>query len=218
MNPAALGRRRPLKKNALIGGLVVLSLLLGSCSRARYALEPSVQTGTASWYGPDFHGKLTSNKEIFNTHDMTAAHKTLPFGSWVMVTNLENGLSVIVRINDRGPFIEGRIIDLSYAAAKVLGMVGPGTARVRLEVLKIPEGGSRRSPAVQVGSFVSRSNAAALRDRLRTKYPDVAISPFTTPAQTYYRVRIKAADRTEAGKIARALDADGYSVIILDEP
>ncbi|HOI45870.1 MAG TPA: septal ring lytic transglycosylase RlpA family protein, partial [Candidatus Aminicenantes bacterium] len=85
-----------MKKNALIGGLVVLSLLLGSCSRARYALEPSVQTGTASWYGPDFHGKLTSNKEIFNTHDMTAAHKTLPFGSWVMVTNLENGLSVIV--------------------------------------------------------------------------------------------------------------------------
>ena len=217
MNPAALGRRRPLKKNALIGGLVVLSLLLGSCSRARYALEPSVQTGTASWYGPDFHGKLTSNKEIFNTHDMTAAHKTLPFGSWVMVTNLENGLSVIVRINDRGPFIEGRIIDLSYAAAKVLDMVGPGTARVRLEVLKTPEGGSRRSPAVQVGSFVSRLNASALRDRLKAKYPDVAVSLFTTPAQTYYRVRIKAADREEAGMIARALNADGYSVIVLDE-
>jgi len=92
-------------------------------------------TGEASWYGKDFHGKKTANGEIFNMHQLTAAHRTLPLGSVVQVTNLDNGKSVQVRINDRGPYIHGRLIDLSYGAAKQLDFTQHGTATVRLQVL-----------------------------------------------------------------------------------
>ena len=91
--------------------------------------------GIASWYGPNFHGKKTSNGEYYNMYDFTAAHKTLPMNTMVKVTNLNNGRSVVVRINDRGPFVKNRIIDLSYSAAKKLGIVATGTAPVELEVL-----------------------------------------------------------------------------------
>jgi len=93
-------------------------------------------TGVASWYGEDFHGKLTANGETYDMHDLTAAHKTLPLGTVLRVTNLDNGKSVKVRINDRGPYIEGRMIDLSFAAAKKLGFSHLGTARVKLQVIK----------------------------------------------------------------------------------
>ena len=96
------------------------------------------QRGQASWYGRDFHGKKTSNGEIYNMHAMTAAHKTLPFGTYVTVSNLDNNRNLDVRINDRGPFVRGRIIDLSYAAAKKLGLVGPGTAYVEIVALGTP--------------------------------------------------------------------------------
>lgn len=92
--------------------------------------------GIASYYADEFHGRLTSNGETYDMNAMTAAHRTFPFGTKVRVTNLENNISVIVRINDRGPFVEGRIIDLSLGAAKVIQAVGPGTVRVRLEVLE----------------------------------------------------------------------------------
>ena len=91
--------------------------------------------GVASWYGPGFHGRRTANGEIYNMNIMTAAHKTLPFDTIVRVTNLDNGLSVVVRINDRGPFVKGRIIDLSRSAAEEIGMIGPGTAQVQLKIL-----------------------------------------------------------------------------------
>jgi rare lipoprotein A len=94
-----------------------------------------VETGLASWYGPRFHGKRTASGEIFNQHDFTAAHRTLPWGSKVKVTNIANGKSVEVRINDRGPFGKGRIIDVSRAAARVLGLVGSGITTVRIEWL-----------------------------------------------------------------------------------
>ena len=94
--------------------------------------------GIASWYGPGFHGRRTASGEIYNMYAYTAAHKTLPLGTYVRVINLENGKSVVVRINDRGPFKKGRIIDLSYAAAKKIGMIEKGTARVRLEILSKP--------------------------------------------------------------------------------
>jgi rare lipoprotein A len=102
--------------------------------------EPTiVETGLASWYGPRFHGNRTASGEIFNQHDFTAAHRTLPWGSKVKVTNTANGKSVEVRINDRGPFGKGRIIDLSRAAARVLGMVGSGITTVRIEWLSDSE-------------------------------------------------------------------------------
>lgn len=95
-------------------------------------------TGVASYYGKGFHGKKTANGEIFDMNDLTAAHKTLPFGTTLRVTNLNNNKTVEVRINDRGPFVKNRIIDLSYAAAKRIDMIGTGTARVKLEILNSP--------------------------------------------------------------------------------
>jgi len=94
--------------------------------------------GIASWYGPNFHGRRTASGEIYNMYDYTAAHKTLPLGTYVRVINLENGKSVVVRINDRGPFVKNRIIDLSYAAAKKIDMIDKGTARVKLQIISKP--------------------------------------------------------------------------------
>ncbi len=97
-----------------------------------------VQVGVASWYGPGFHGRKTASGEVFNMHAFTAAHRSLPFGTLVRVTYLKTGKSVVVRINDRGPWKRGRIIDLSYAAARAIGLLRDGTGRVRLEVIQWP--------------------------------------------------------------------------------
>lgn len=201
--------------------LFLLTVLAASvsCARLNYFPEGESQTGQASWYGPDFHGKLTSNKEIYDMYDMTAAHQTLPFGTRVMVTNLENGRAATVRINDRGPFVGGRIIDLSYAAARVLGLVGPGTASVRLDVLRDaspPPGGGGWS--VQAGSFISKDNASRLARELEQRgYQGVKISAYETPAQVYYRVRVGASDEASARALALRLNADGYVVLVLEE-
>jgi len=124
----------------------------------------ATQEGIASWYGGKFQGRTTANGEIFDTNKFTAAHKTLPFGTMVKVTNLENSSTTIVRINDRGPFIPGRIIDLSRAAAMEIGMTGRGIARVRLEELEsnLPE----HRYFIQFGAFGSQANAEKLKNRL----------------------------------------------------
>lgn len=121
--------------NTLANGL---NLIGNRATLAVTSMKGKVEHGGASFYGLNdgFHGRQTANGEIFNTYKMTAAHKTLPFGSKVKVTDKDSGRSVIVRINDRGPYVHGRIIDLSYAAAKKLGMVKKGVARVKIEVLK----------------------------------------------------------------------------------
>jgi rare lipoprotein A len=152
-------------------------------------------------------------------NDMTAAHRTLPFGTHVMVTNLENDRSVVVRINDRGPFVRGRIIDLSYAAASVLGIVGPGTARVRLETLR-----GSREPAlsrpdeiwIQAGAFSVQENAHALKRRLDARFRGVVVTRFKTAHGTFFRVRVKA-DKSSADKLALRLAGEGYPVIIVRE-
>jgi rare lipoprotein A len=178
-----------------------------------------VETGVASWYGGEFQGRPTASGEVFETNDMTAAHRTLPFGTNVMVTNLRNDRSVVVRINDRGPFVRGRIIDLSYAAARVLGIVGAGTAPVRLEIL----GGSETPPAgpasgvwIQVGAFTVQENAYAIKRRLDASYRDVAVIRLQTDRATFYRVRVKA-DESTAPELARRLAGEGYPVIIVRE-
>ena len=134
------------------------------------------ETGVASWYGPKFHGKKTASGEKYNQNAMTAAHKTLPFGTRVRVTNLGNGKSADVVINDRGPFIDGRIIDLSRAAAKKMDMMGSGTARVKIKSLGVSGNlcndtkvvtGSGENYYVQVGAFSSRNNADALANKLK---------------------------------------------------
>jgi rare lipoprotein A len=123
-----------------------------------------LQEGYASWYGGKFNGRLTSNGEVFDTNVKTAAHRTLPFGSIVKVVNLDNGKFTVVRINDRGPFVEGRIIDLSKAAAEELGMVSQGVARVSVQVVDFMQ--DTDLYAIQVGSYSLQGNAEAARKRL----------------------------------------------------
>lgn len=125
--------------------------------------EGWTQSGVASWYGPGFHGKPTASGETYDQEEMTAAHRTLPLGTRVRVTVPATGRTTELTVNDRGPFVEGRILDVSRAAARRLGFLREGTARVRIEVLALPE----RCHRVQVGSFRDGSNARRLRDRLR---------------------------------------------------
>jgi rare lipoprotein A len=129
-----------------------------------------VETGRASWYGHPYHGRAAANGEIYDMEKMTAAHRTLPFDTWVRVLNLANDKAVEVRITDRGPFVDGRIIDLSHAAAREIGLIGPGTAEVRVEVVSVPENAPEALYAVQVGAFRNRDNAERERKRMEQQY------------------------------------------------
>ncbi len=193
-------------------------ILLTSCAGKSYFRSGNVQKGIASWYGSDFHGKLTSTGEIYNMHALTAAHKTLPFGAYVRVTNLNNGKSIVVRINDRGPFIKGRIIDLSYAAAKKVGMDITGVAPVKIKVLKkySPKKSSQKF-SIQVGSFNNKKNAKILKRKLQKNYWNVYISKIKASSKTFYRVRIKARSVKSAERIAKKLLKQGYRANVLEE-
>ena len=154
------------------------------------APAPIVQgeEGIASWYGHPFHGRHAANGEIYDMYAMTAAHRTLPFGTQVRVHDLENGRDVEVRINDRGPFVEGRIIDLSFAAAQTMGM--SGIAHVRLEILGV---GSSPEPAlfaVQVGAFRDPANAVRLKALIEASFGPVVILTFDSGDGIFYRVRV----------------------------
>jgi rare lipoprotein A len=188
-----------------------------------------VQEGVASWYGKKFHRKKTASGEIFNMWDKTAAHKTLPLGTYVMVGNLSNQREVVVRINDRGPFVKGRIIDLSYGAAREIGLIGPGVTRVRLvalskEVGKIKPGNTYRPLveardfkkgrfAVQVGAFENDANARRLAKRLRVIFDNVTIRTYMPDnGKILYRVRVSTSkDLNEASKIVKKLEYLGFS-------
>jgi rare lipoprotein A len=128
------------------------------------------EIGLASWYGHPYHGRASASGEIYDMEQMTAAHRTLPFGTMVRVHDLDNEKSVDVRINDRGPFVDGRIVDLSHAAAQAIQMIGPGTARVRLEILSAPAPVAQIHFGVQVGAFRNRENAERLRRVMEAKY------------------------------------------------
>ena len=195
-----------------------------------------VQRGTASWYGKKFHGRKTSSGEVYNMHAMTAAHKTLPLPSYVRVENLANGRSVVLKVNDRGPFVGDRIIDLSYAAATKLGVVGPGTAEVEMSVLSSAK--SKKRPVVrpiplvenvaedvplfiQLGSFGSELNAQNLvRELHSSKESSAAVSELATSQGVFYRVRIGPLyDIDEANSVIRRVKNKGYSkarVVVLE--
>ena len=128
--------------------------------------------GLASWYGHPYHGRKTASGEVYDMYQLTAAHKTLPLGTRVEVTNQTNGKQVEVRINDRGPFIEGRVIDLSYAAAKQIEMVGAGVAMVNIKLLDV----TNTRFGVQVGTFHEKDNATRLQDRLSRTHPPVTVA------------------------------------------
>ena len=181
------------------------------------------QRGLASWYGKDFHGRKTSSGEVYNMYAMTAAHKTLPLGTRVQVKNLTNDRSAVVRINDRGPFVTGRIIDLSYTAAGKLGVVGPGTAPV--EIVALVPAGAAASAAVdfthgnftfQVGAFKNRENACRLRSRLAEKYKNAHVVVFETSTETFFRVRVgRCSSLSQAEEYERILIADGFSEVFI---
>lgn len=156
------------------------------------------QEGLASWYGPGFHGRQTANGERFDMHGRTAAHRTLPFGTRVRVVRLDDGRSVTVRINDRGPFVRGRIIDLSLGAAKKIGLNRDGVARVTLSVERWPEDMAPAVFAVQVGAFREQGNAQRLQERLERGWDHVHIVEY----YDFYRVRVGAYTTEEAAQQA----------------
>ncbi|HTG29782.1 MAG TPA: septal ring lytic transglycosylase RlpA family protein [Methylomirabilota bacterium] len=158
------------------------------------------ETGEASWYGVPFHGRQASNGEIYDMNKLTAAHRTLPFETMVRVTNERNGKSTVVRITDRGPFVNNRIIDLSYAAAREIDSIGPGVVPVRLEVLSTginPEAGFF---TIQVGSFRERANAERLRERLSAAYSPTFVKRYDTSGGSFYRVHVGKVSGEEAAK------------------
>lgn len=186
--------------------LVVAFLFVQGCaSTKRITVD-----GMASWYGPNFHGKTTANGETYNQNELTAAHKTLPFNSVVRVTNLDNGKQVTVRINDRGPYVRGRVIDLSRAAASEVDMIGPGLARVRLEILKTdrPLTGdlSREIFSVQVASLSDPDAARARANEIRGGW----VQPARVDGQRVYRVMVgRYGNKDQAEDARRALQRQG---------
>jgi rare lipoprotein A len=175
------------------------------------------ETGMASWYGAPYHNRRGSNGEVYNMNSMTAAHRTLPLGSIVRVTNVKTGRAAIVRITDRGPFVEGRILDLSLAAATALDVVQPGVARVHLEVLQVPaplETGGRW--AVQIGSFAHEANASEVADHLQRRYRTAKVLRFASPVGDWWvRVRVLDDDRERAQTLARETKTTEGSVFLV---
>ncbi|MBA3030159.1 MAG: septal ring lytic transglycosylase RlpA family protein [Desulfobacteraceae bacterium] len=199
--------------------------VLGEWYQPLPSAESYKERGLASWYGRDFHGRRTSNGETYNMFAMTAAHKTLPLGTFVRIQNLDNDKTIVVRVNDRGPFVRGRIIDLSYTAARELDVVGPGTARVEVVALETPDlSGTPSKPSlnhpdlymtgnfsIQVGSFSTRQNALTLKSRMDDLNQDVRIMEYNDGERTFYRVwvgRLKTMD--QAKKSEAALIQKGY--------
>ena len=198
-------------------------LLLASCAPARYEAYPESGYAVASWYGRDFHGRPTSSGEIFDMNALTCAHREYPFGTVLKVTNVSNNKSVDCLVNDRGPFVAGRDLDLSYAAAREIGLIGTGTCKVKVENIGRDTGYikevrylSREGPfTAQVGSFREFSNAKRLKMCLELKYSEVYISETEIDGSTFYRVRIgKFQTKDEVRHLSEILANEGYSVFI----
>lgn len=178
------------------------------------------EEGNASWYGKPFDGRRASNGEIYDMYKLTAAHRTLPFDTIVRVTNLNNGKTTTVRITDRGPFVDNRVIDLSLAAAREIESVGPGVVPVRLEVLGDVDV-TAGFFTVQVGAFRERSNAERIRDRLSLSYSPIFIQQYDSSEGRFYRLRVgKIAGEDAANDLAVQLRTkEGFTVLVfrLDE-
>lgn len=187
-----------------------------------------IETGKASWYGQEFHGRPTSSGEIYDMGKKTAAHKTLPLGTYVSVLNLSNNKKTIVRINDRGPFVKGRIIDLSFAAAEEILLIGPGTSDVKITALgkEIAERESEDGPkpvveirdlekgefTIQVGAFEDKDNAERLADRLKVLFEYVNVTRYVDENNhIFFRLHVsKSNTLKEAGEIEKELQDMGF--------
>jgi rare lipoprotein A len=207
---------------------LLLLLLLAGCARKKHVqVAPAAprpagvtrvgdeETGIASWYGHPYHGRRASNGEIYDMEKLTAAHRTLPFETMVLVRNLDNGRSVEVRITDRGPFVEGRIIDLSRAAARDIAMLGPGTAKVRVRIVKLPQAVSEGYFAVQIGAFRNRANAERERGRMEERYGSARLARRDgNPA--LWRVMVgRAGTQEDAAALADRIRAGGGPAFVV---
>lgn len=198
---------------------LLFAALLAACSSVRPALRPStgasvpassLEHGVASWYGPGFNGRRTASGERYDMYELTAAHPTLPFGTVVEVKNVRNARAVNVRINDRGPFAKRRVIDLSYAAARSIGVFGPGTAEVELRV--IDERVLDRRYTVQVGAFAEPERALELHGEMVKIYPEA----FVHSDGTWNRVQVGLfEDRDNAESLRRELAAMGITSVVV---
>jgi rare lipoprotein A len=197
----------PIARAAAKGALLLAALSLAACAKKHTVTAPRPpravaseirdgETGLASWYGHPYHGRPAANGEIYDMEALTAAHRTLPFGTWVRVVNLTNDKTVDVRIIDRGPFVENRIIDLSHAAAVAVALIGPGVAPVRLDIISVPATGESWY-AVQAGAFLERDRAERLR---------VSLEPDFGPARLVQRAGSPSLWRVLVGRV-RAKDA-----------
>jgi len=233
--PDAVPKREPRSRHGNPASYVVL----GKRYHVMASANGFVERGIASWYGKKFHGHSTSSGEPFNMYAMTAAHTRLPLPTYVRVTNLKNHLSVVVRVNDRGPFHANRIIDLSYAAAKKLGITAAGIGMVEIRAIDAANPGT--SPPVssgnkpvrhrstvaeseinlylQLGAFASQQNAQSLQARLQRQFHTLKVSAAYHPAQRLYRVRIgPLSSVAEADRLSQSLAEHGYpqSHVVLD--
>jgi len=235
----ALSLKQPSSPGILL--IVILAGIIAGCARRQPAVNPPAPTparsapvisrpvpsrqgalpgefteeGIASWYGVPFDGRRTSDGEVYNMHEFTAAHRTLPFNAVVRVTNVSNGRHVDVRINDRGPFVANRIIDLSYSAAEAIGMVGPGTARVRLDLIGGPDPNVGFF-GVQVGAFQLEQNARRLQERLNARYAPVSIAEFQSENGVFYRVRAgRLPSEAAARELANEIEAQEHMTALV---
>lgn len=219
------GQKRKILPWSLL--LLFMAALLSSCASVpekASLLPPGGRYLTASWYGPKFHGRPTASGERFDMYAMTCAHKTYKFGTKLRVTNPENGRSVVVTVNDRGPFIRGRDLDLSYGAAREIGLVEKGVGRVRVEYLGRNARYARRVPflpkvagsfVIQVGSFAEKNNAFRLKRGLELKYKNVFVTKAHIKGKPYYRVKIgQFRVQEDARAVAQQLADEGYEILI----
>ena len=203
-----------LSRTALVT-LALCQILAMACSGNRKPAAPPtlglpIERGVASWYGPKFNGKMTASGERYDMNAYTAAHPSLPFGTRIGVRNTRTGREVIVRVNDRGPYSRNRILDLSYAAAREVGVVGPGTASV--EIYRIPEAGLPPRFTVQVGAFSEPDKAAELQREMLRLYPETVVNADST----WSRVQIGAFDdRDRAESLRRELAAIGMPAVVV---
>ncbi len=193
---------------------LVFLLFLSACTvplkRQTFRLGYS-ETGLASWYGKDFHGRPTASGEIYDMFEVTAAHKSLPLGTLLHVRDLDTGKSIKVKVNDRGPFVRKRILDLSYGAAKALGIVGRGIAKIELKIIGrapifLPGTKKEKVFFVQLGSYQIKENALRVKNKVARDFETVSVRAFKTRHGRFYRVRIgpyatEEAARSTVGKL-----------------
>jgi rare lipoprotein A len=203
-----------MRRNLSLPLALVAALGATACATQRPHAGVVLERGIASWYGPGFHGRFTASGERYDQQGFTAAHPTLPFGTELEIRNLGNGRSVRVRVNDRGPFRKNRVIDLSQAAARALGMIGPGTALVEIAAVGEPTL-APRGFAVQVGAFAAAARAAELAASLCDRYPDVRVRSDAV----WHRVQVGAfAARHDAELAAEELAALGLTAVVVPLP